>query len=125
MINYTIKPACDNSPKKAFLRDFNIAFAEGNGSFIMDHVAENIELTVYGDFDVHGREAFKAEIDHMLTYPRPKELIIESIITHGKEAAVHGCMVMGESRYVFCDVCTFTGTGSFIIEKLKSFVVKI
>lgn len=125
MTKITVTPDCGNSPKKAFIRDFNIAFAEGNAAFIMDHVDEDIKWCVYGDFDVNGKQAFKKEIDKMLAYPRPKELIFDSIVTHGKEGAANGFMMMEDATFAFCDIYKFRSAGSRILIELKSYVVKV
>ena len=125
MTKITIAPDCGNSPKKAFIHDFNVAFAEGNAAFILDHVDDSIKWCVYGDFEVNGKPAFKKEIDKMLEYPHPKELIIDSIVTHGKEGTANGFMVMEDATYAFCDIYKFRSAGSRILIELKSFVVKV
>ncbi|MBL6447943.1 nuclear transport factor 2 family protein [Fulvivirga sp. 29W222] len=125
MTKITIKPDCGNAPKKTFIRDFNVAFAEGNAAFILDHVDENIRWCIYGDFDVSGKQSFKKGIDKMLAYPSPKELIIDSIVTHGSEAAANGLMVMEDTTFAFCDIYKFRSAGSRVLLDLKSFVVKV
>lgn len=125
MTKINIKPDCGNSPKKAFLRDFNIAFAEGNASFLIDHAGENIKWCVYGDFDLNGKAAFKEKIKEMQEYPKAKELIIDSIITHGNEGAANGWIVMEGGTYAFCDIYKFQSAGSKVLNEIKSFVIKI
>jgi hypothetical protein len=125
MTKITIKPDCGNSPKKAFLRDFNIAFSEGNVPLLLDSVSEDIKWQVFGDFEIAGKKAFEEEIIKMLDYPRPKELVIETIITHGREAVANGLMIMGDNTFAFCDVYLFKSAGSKILTEIKSFVVKI
>jgi len=124
MTKITINPDCGNSPKKAFIRDLNIAFAEGNGSYILDHVSEDIKWLMYGDFEIMGKEAFKEEIDKMVNYPSPEEFTLESIITHGSEAAVNGTMVMEGNAFAFCDIFRFQSAGSKIIVEIKSYIIK-
>jgi len=119
-----IKPDCSNAPKKEFLRDFNIAFAEGNVELICSSVSADIEWEIFGDQRISGKEAFDKAVIEMSDYKADK-LIIHHIITHGKEAAINGEMVMGDgNKYVFCDVYEFTSVGKNEIRKMSSYVVK-
>jgi hypothetical protein len=124
MTRIKVKADCGNAPKKIFLRDFNIAFAEGNANFIIDHVSNDIHWKIYGDKDVKGKEQFTAEINHMKDYIAD-EVVIDSIITHGKNAAVNGEMTMGDKVYAFCDIYTFKSASGRIISEMQSYVIKI
>ncbi len=125
MTKITVKPDCGNAPKKALIRDFNIAFAKGAVNLILDTVSEDITWCVYGDFEVSGKDAFRKEILKMQKYPAAKELILDAIITHGPDAAANGLMVMHDGTYAFCDVYRFKSAGSKVIKSIKSFVVKV
>lgn len=125
MIKIKVEADCGHSPRKEFIRDFNIAFAKGNGEFILNSVKENIKWNMYGDFELNGKAAFQKEIEKMLEYPRPKELVIDSIITHGRDASASGRIVMDENTYAFCDVYKFQNTTKNTLVDLKSFVIKI
>ena len=43
MLNVTVDTS-RNSPKREFLKDWNIAFAEGNSTFILDSVSDDVIL---------------------------------------------------------------------------------
>lgn len=53
------------------------------------------------------------------------EVVIHSIITHGREAALSGEMKMNDKTYVFCDVYRFTNTTSTVINEMKSYILPI
>ncbi|MEO1052087.1 MAG: nuclear transport factor 2 family protein [Bacteroidota bacterium] len=123
MTKITVKPDCGNAPRKAFLRDFNSAFAKGDAGFIIDHVSDDMLWIIHGDKTIKGKEAFANEINVMKDYVAD-ELIIEHIITHGREASCNGVMKMGSKTYNFCDVYRFTNTTSLIIKEMYSYVIE-
>lgn len=125
MTKIQVKPNCSNSPKNEFIRDFNIAFMEGNYDFILANVSDDIDWCIYGDLRINGIEAFKKELEKMKQHPSPKELIIDSVISHGSEGMASGLMVMEDKTYAFCDVYKFRSAGSRTIKTLRSFIVKI
>ncbi len=124
MTKISIKPDCGNAPRKEFLKSFNIAFATGDADFIIDHVSDDISWMIYGDKYITGKEDFNKEINIMKDYTAD-EVVIHSIITHGREAALNGEMKMGEKVYAFCDVYQFTNTTSNIIKRMDSYVLPV
>ncbi|PWJ58052.1 SnoaL-like protein [Dyadobacter jejuensis] len=123
MTKITVTPDCGNAPKKVFLKDFNIAFATGDADFIIDHVSDDICWEIYGDKTIQGKEQFAKEINLMKSYVAD-EVVIHTIITHGKEASLNGEMKMGDKTYVFCDVYRFASAGSSIIKEMHSYVIE-
>jgi len=124
MTKITVSPDCGNAPRKKFLKDFNIAFATGDADFIIAHVSEEIEWIMIGDKHISGKEAFAKEIDMMKDHVA-EEVVIHSIITHGREAAVNGEIKMGGKTYAFCDVYRFTNTTKNIIRGMNSYIISI
>lgn len=117
-----IQPDCGNSPKKEFIKDFNLAFFQADTKFIIDHVSDDIVWEIYGDKTIKGKADFNKEIMSMVGCSAD-ELIIHHIITHGKEAACNGEFVMNEKRYAFTDVYVFASAGSKSIEKMYSYIL--
>lgn len=115
---------CGNSPKREFIKQFNIAFAKGNEAFIIDHVSDDIIWTMHGDKKIEGKEAFSNEILKMKENVADK-MTLHSIITHGKEGSANGEIMMDSKTYAFCDVYHFTNTTSKIIKKIDSYVISI
>lgn len=117
-------PDCGNSPKREFLKEFNLAFASGNAEFLIGHVSEDITWEIFGDKTIQGKEAFTKEVRAMAAYTAD-EITIHHIITHGKEGALNGEFIMGGKKYVFSDVYVFVSAGKNIIQKLYSYVVSL
>ena len=119
-----MKADCGNSPKREFLRDFTIAYAEGNHEFITQQIADDVVWKIYGDQRIEGREAFAAAMQEM-SADKTDELTMHQIITHGKEGAVNGQFQMADGKqYAFCDVVTFTSAGKNTIRKIQSYVIQ-
>ena len=123
MIKINIQPDCNNAPKKQFLKEFNIAFATGDLDFLLKHIDENIQWTIYGDKKIKGKEHFEKAILEMKEYVADA-LTISTIITHGAEAAVNGSIKIKDKMYAFCDVYQFKSAGSKIITEMYSYVIE-
>src|SRR4051812_3535537 len=55
MVKVNVQPDCGNAPKKIFLRDFMIAFANNDVSFILDSLADDAVWDVVGETTVNGK----------------------------------------------------------------------
>ena len=109
MTKITLKTDCGHSPKKEFLKDFNVAFGKGNTKFLADHVTDDIVWTMVGDKNIEG-----------------KECIIEKVVTHGKEGAVNGIMKMENGKeYAFSDFYEFKNSTSTEVKTITSYVIQI
>lgn len=124
MTKVTIHPDCSNTPKKEFLKDFNVAFAKGDVDFIINSVSDDIHWIIYGDKEIKGKDEFQSEMNIMKDYTAD-ELQIHNILTHGKEASISGEMKMGNRTYAFCDLYEFTSAGSKEIKGMKTYIIKI
>lgn len=118
-------PNCGNSPKMEFLRQFNIAFAEGNVGFLTDNVAQDIVLDIIGDKKIEGNEAFKEELEKMQS-TKVTELILNQILSHGKEGAVNGLMTMENgNQYAFSDFYVFQSTKGEKVKAITSYCIEV
>lgn len=117
---------CGNAPKKALLRDFHVAFAEYDESFILESVADDIQWRVIGDVEVQGKEELIRMLEQMQE-EETAELIIDNIITHGNTASVNGSAKMANGEaYAFCDVYRFSGYGKNAkIKEMTSYVIAL
>lgn len=117
-----ISPDCGNSPKREFIKEFNLAFFLGKTDFIIEHVSDDITWEIFGDKTINGKADFEKEIQTMGGCPAD-ELSVHQIITHGKEAASRGEFTMGEKTYAFSDFYVFKSAGSKSITKLYSYII--
>lgn len=125
MTKITVQPDCGNSPKKEFLKNFNVAFGKGKAQFIIDCVTDDIVWNMVGDKTIIGKEDFAKAINKMKD-KEASELFIEKIITHGKEGATNGIITMkNRKKYAFCDVYEFKSSSSKMLKTLTSYVIEI
>ena len=121
----TVQPDCGNAPKKTFLRDFNVAFARADTPTLLAAVTDDIRWEMVGDKVISGKEAFATALEEMKQHTA-SELVLDAIITHGREAAVAGTMVMADGkRFRFADIYTFRGAKGDRIAALTSYVVEV
>ncbi len=108
-----------------FLKDFNIAFAKGNVEFIIESVTDEIVWDIVGDKKIEGKEKFIEELAKMKS-KKATELIIDQILSHGKEGATNGIMKMQNGKnYAFSDFYKFKGAKGAKIKSITSYVIEI
>lgn len=109
MIKIISRPNCGNSPKMEFLKQYNIAFAEGNIRFLTESVTDDLVWNIIGDKKIEGKESFIEELKKMKSV-KASELIIDQILSHGKEVATNGIIKMKDGKkYAFSDFYLFQG----------------
>lgn len=114
---------CGNSPKKRQIQELTVLFASYQLDKVSDFLAEDVVWTLVGEKPIYGRENFVAALQEMSGI-KASELIIHQILTHGKEAAVSGQMVMEDGKtYGFSDFYTFTGAGAKRVKSIRSYVL--
>ncbi|MFM1877979.1 MAG: hypothetical protein RLZZ241_845 [Bacteroidota bacterium] len=114
-----------HSPKSDLLKNLTAYFAAYDLDKIEMHLCPEVVWTLVGDAPIKGKSDFLAALRNMQANPAT-DLVIKSIITHGKQAAVHGEMGMTDgSRYGFADFYTFKSAGSTQILDLVSYVVLV
>ncbi len=117
-----------NNPKEEFLRRFNNAFLKNDIAFILDSLTDDVHWEMVGDRTFSTKEEVKASFDEMNNNEGLAALEIETIITHGKSAAVSGTMKMKTKEgkittYGFCDIYGFSGYKNPKIKKLTAYIV--
>ena len=116
---------CGNSPKKRFIAAFNSAFATDDTELIAAALHDDITCVMVGDKLLKGKQAFINELNSH-SEPIIKELVINTVVTHGPVAACEGTMTFKNGKkYAFCDTSRFVSAGRNIIKELKSFVIEI
>ena len=118
---------CGNSPRKAQLKDLNIAFARNDVDSIMEHMSDGIVWRMVGDRVVRGKEELEKTLLHMADIGSAAELRIDHIITHGKEGALDGCISFDNGQQVaFCDIYVFSSHSKKArIKELTSYAVQL
>ncbi|GET25548.1 nuclear transport factor 2 family protein [Prolixibacter sp. NT017] len=125
MTKITVGADCGNAPKREFLKEINIAFAKGNEDFLIDSVTDTIVWNMIGDRIIEGKETFKKELEKMKA-EKVSELILDRILTHGKEGAVSGVMKMQNGKtYAFSDFYEFSGAKGVRVKSISSYIIEI
>ncbi|MCM4157826.1 DNA-binding protein [Gramella sp. AN32] len=125
MTNIVSTPSCGNSPKMEFLKNFNIAFAKGDLKFISESVTDEIVWNIIGKLRIEGKEQFSQELERLKS-EQAKELIIDQILSHGKEGAVNGIIELKNGKkYAFSDFYKFKGAKGVTIKSITTYVIEI
>ncbi len=125
MTKLTIHADCGTAPRKLALRDVNIAFAHSDVEAILDHFSDDIHWQIIGEADLRGKEAVRAALEAMKETVTT-ELRIDSIITHGPDAAVNGVITTEQGgAFAFCDIYRFTSASGKKINTMTSYVISL
>ena len=124
MAKIQIQPDCGNAPRKLFLKELHIALAEGDLDFIKDAIPEQINWEIVGQKSISGKDDYLKALKGYKLW-KAKELIVDTIITHGPDASVSGEVIASDkSTYKFCDIYRFKGAGGTTINAITSFLIK-
>lgn len=114
---------CGNAPKKDLLIDFNIAFARGEVGDVLNFLTDNALWKMVGDRTLQGKNEIEPFLEDMSKL-RAKHLLIQQVITHGKDAGAHGVLDFGHHhRVAFADFYEFASAGSNKIKRITSYAV--
>jgi hypothetical protein len=120
----TIKADCGNAPKKEFIKELNIAFARNDIPYLLKSVTEDIVWKLVGENTIIGKDKFEIALNEMKN-AKSSELILERILTHGKEGAASGVIKMEDGRtYEFADFYEFNGAKGTKIKSIISYIVQ-
>ncbi|WP_026950236.1 nuclear transport factor 2 family protein [Algoriphagus mannitolivorans] len=113
-----------HSPKGKLIQDLSISFASYDLERLEPFLAEDITWTLIGDTPIKGKANFLAALGEMMGNTAA-ELQIHQIVTHGKEGAVYGEMIMENGdRFAFADFYVFSSTRSDLVKSISSFVIQ-
>lgn len=125
MTKITSSPNCGNSPKMAFIKEFNIAFAKADIEFLVKNVTEDIVWNIIGDKKIIGKKDFADELNKMKSQ-KTSELLLDQILSHGKEGAVNGIITMQNGKkYAFSDFYQFNNAKGTMIKSITSYAIEI
>ncbi|UOQ44729.1 nuclear transport factor 2 family protein [Halobacillus salinarum] len=117
---------CGNAPRKQLLKDVKTAWAKKDTSFVLAYLAEDIHWEIPGKNSIHGKDPFALELEKQ-DQNTITELHLQTIITHGKTAAVNGTITEQNGKQLaFCDVFHFTSAGKKApIKEIISYVLPL
>lgn len=124
MTKIIIGTDCGNSPKREFLKELNIAFVKSNTGFLTECVTDDIIWDIIGHRKINGKEEFFDELEIMKN-EEVAELVLNNIITHGKDGAANGIIKMGNGKvYAFSDFYKFNSAKGNKIKSITSYVIE-
>ncbi|SHJ11572.1 nuclear transport factor 2 family protein [Pseudozobellia thermophila] len=125
MTKIVSSPNCGNSPKMEFIKQYNIAFAKGDIAFLIENVTDDIVWHIIGDKTMEGIEVFAEELEKIQSV-KASELILDQILSHGKEGAANGWMTMENGkRYAFSDFYVFQSTKGEKVKAITSYCLEV
>lgn len=125
MTKITVSTDCGNAPKREFLKAFNIAFAKGDVDFLAGSVTDTIVWNIMGERKIEGKEQFMEELERMKA-EEASELILDRVLSHGKEGAASGVMKMKNGKeYAFSDFYEFSGAKGASVKSITSYVIEL
>lgn len=125
MPQITVHADCEDSPKKQLLRDLNIAFAKADVEAIMAVLSDDIHWHIIGEVELRGADQVRDILLQMQSV-RVRQLVIDSIITDGCEAAISGTVTPESGNKVaFCDICQFASPAGDRIKSMRSYAIDI
>jgi hypothetical protein len=118
-----IDPDCGNAPRKSWLAKYWNAILKGQSSFIKQSLDDAVEFFFAdGSKGVGVDQAL--QMIRSLPAAHARSIWINSMITHGKEAAVQGRIIAkGGDTYSFCEIYRFRSAGSSVFRSVTSFWV--
>lgn len=126
MARIVVPEDCGNAPKKAQIRDFNVAFANRDVDALLEAVTADIRWKRVGFDVVEGKGAFETELRQMQG-AEVTELVVDEILTHGNVGAANGIIRFADGRaYAFCDVYRFSShSKNAKIKSVTSYVIEV
>jgi hypothetical protein len=123
MAKIQIQTDCGNAPRKLFLKELNIAFANGDFDYIITIIQEEITWDIVGYKRINGKEAYLNELTRHKLW-KVQQLIIDKIITHGPDASVSGEIITTDNKkFAFLYIYRFKGAGGTTINAIKTFMI--
>ena len=106
------------------MRDLIIGFAHGDVDAILAPMSDDIVWHLVGETVIEGKERVREMMEGMKSVGT-SDLVIESIITHGRDAAVNGVIRSNAGQsHAFCDVVQFTSTAGTKIKTMTSYSIE-
>ncbi len=126
MLELNYPKDCNNAPRKAVLRDFNVAFANSDIDLILKFVHDDVVWRMVGDSEHRGKQEMRVALEGMKGAPAVA-LDLEKVITHGRTASANGTLTFSDGKKVaFCDVYEFAGHAATApIREIVSYAISL
>lgn len=114
---------------KIAVERINEAFASGDVDYILENVTDDIEWTLIGQPPVQGKANLIDALQQM-RHAGQSAITINSIITHGNEAAVEGTTTLTDesgkvTAFAFCDIYKLNRFKNGKFKTITSFMIEV
>ena len=94
-------------------------------AFLTNHVIDDIVWNIIGDKKIEGIEAFREELENIQS-AKASELVLDQILSHGKEGAVNGLISMENGKqYAFSDFYVFQSAKGEKVKAITSYCLEV
>lgn len=112
MVKVFVEEDCDNAPKKQFIRDITIAYANCDVQKVLAGFTDDVRWSAPGDWEMSGKTVVAESLNHLMS-DDIIEMTITNIISHGDRCALNGIIRLKDGHTVaFCDFYRFTSHAS-------------
>lgn len=108
---------CGNSPKNQMVEDLAVAFESGD-SGSLSSVLEQAARWNCAAFELVTAETILASVR---AQPKPDEVFIDRVMSHGKVGAVNGVSRRGGAERRFCYVFAFSSVKCQRLSRIESY----
>jgi hypothetical protein len=113
---------CGNSPKNQLVENLAVALATGDTATATKLVTDDVEWSIVGAEELHGRDAIVVVLERAGT--KGSKLTVAHVLSHGKVGAVNG-VVEHKSRVThFCDMFEFANAKGTSIARITSYRIE-
>jgi hypothetical protein len=108
------------------LKDFIVAIVKNDGAFLARNTTDDIQWNVIGDQCFGGKRDILTALQQSRS-DEIKELIINTIVTHGYDGVADGLLKFNDGRKVaFCDVYQFrASTNNAPIKAITTYAISL
>lgn len=125
MVKIIVEEDCGNAPKKEYVRDFNIAFAQNDVDKVLSMMTDDATWRMVGGETYQGGVAIRQALQKM-GEAEAQELRLDHILSHGNQCAADGLITYKNSKVAFCDVYVFSSHAKDAkIKELISYAIEV
>jgi hypothetical protein len=88
---------CENAPKNKLLEDLSVALYTSDVEFLLDRVTDDFQWYIVGKEVTSAKQEFAEAVGKVMS-PKPLEMAILHVVTHGRAGAVNGRLGFGGAK---------------------------
>ena len=114
---------CENAPKNKLLEDLSVALYTSDVEFLLDRVTDDFQWYIVGKEVTSAKQEFAEAVGKVMS-PKPLEMAILHVVTHGRAGAVNGRLGFGGAKTrEYCDVYEFGNAKGTHVKAISSYMI--